>query len=107
MGYTKPTIKDKLVENPTTSGVYTIDYNYDTWLLTLTGNTTLEEINLPVSGVNTKPITIHVYLNGNTLTLVPGWEANRTGDLIDIPELMNTITVEFIKDGKYRADIFQ
>ena len=62
---------DALVENAAVTGSYNLDYNNDTWYLTLTGATTLTETNLPPAG-KTKVITLHVTGN-QALTYPAGW----------------------------------
>ncbi len=106
MGYTKG--KDRLVENATTTGTYNLDYNFDTWFLTFTGAVTFTESNLPISGVDTQVITIHVLdADGNALTFPANWSDNITGTFDDTAGVFNTIVVEYIKSGVYKVDVSQ
>ncbi len=60
------------IENLTTTGVYDVDYSAgDNWDLTLTGNTTITESNIPAVGL-VKTITIHV-IGVFALTLPVAW----------------------------------
>ncbi len=55
-----------------------IDWLNDTYDLTLTGNTTFSEINLPASGRRTK--TLNITIAGNfTPTFPTAWELNKIG----------------------------
>ena len=56
------------IENISVSGGYTVDFNVDTHRLTLIGNTTFSEINLPPVGFS-KTITLHI--NGNFGIVLP------------------------------------
>jgi len=95
---------DVLVENATVTGSYDIDWDNDTWNLTLTGNTTLTEINLPTSGTNSKVITL--YVTGNfSLTYPANWATNKIGTYDGTVD--NQIIVEYIKSGEYWLTINQ
>lgn len=96
--------KDVLVENAAVTGTYDLDYNNDTWLLTLTGVTTFTESNLPTSGTNTK--TISLYVTGDFALTFP---ANWSDDIIGTYDgtVMNQIIVEYIKSGEYFVTINQ
>lgn len=75
----KPTIdlqNGTLVTNASVSGTYNLDFNKDTYELTLTGNTTLTVSNLP-SG---KTKVISVYITGNfSLTYPAGFSSRIVG----------------------------
>lgn len=95
---------DKLVKNTSVTGSYDLDWSNDTWRLTLTGNTTFTESNLPATN-KTKTITLHV--NGNfSLTYPSGWSAWVTGAYSGTAT-MNTIVVEYIESGVYKVQISQ
>jgi len=95
---------DVLVENATVTGSYDIDWDNDTWNLTLTGNTTLTESNLPTSGTNSKVITL--YVTGNfSLTYPANWATNKIGTYDGTVD--NQIIVEYIKSGEYWLTINQ
>jgi len=83
---------ETIITNASVSGTYNIDYSAgDVWRLTLTGNTTLTESNLPASG---KTKTINLQVNGNfSLTYPAGWTGFITGSYIGTSPL-NTITVQ-------------
>jgi len=89
--------------SPTTTGSYIIDWHADTFDLTLTGNTTLFDINLPMPGT-TKVISL--YVTGSfTLTFPSGWSTNVIGAYDG--SVLNQIVVEYISTGKYFVMINQ
>jgi hypothetical protein len=95
---------EKLVTNASVTGSYGIDWSNDVWDLTLTGNTTLTESNLPASG-KTKTITLNI--SGNfTLTYPAGWTSKITGAYSGTATL-NTITIQYYGSGKYKVLIVQ
>lgn len=92
------TALEKYVENSAVTGAYEINWLVDTYYLTLTGNTTFTESNLPASGKNTEELKI--YLAGNfTPTFPAAWEVNKVGTFKKGE--MNQITLKFIKTGVY------
>ncbi|RTY80670.1 hypothetical protein EKL97_10420 [Flavobacterium sp. LS1P28] len=92
------TALEKYVENSAVTGAYVINWLVDTYYLTLTGNTTFTESNLPASGKNTEELKI--YLAGNfTPTFPAAWEVNKVGTFKKGE--MNQITLKFIKTGVY------
>ena len=95
---------DVLVENATTTGTYDVDWENDTWNLTLTGNTTLTESNLPTSGTNTKVITLYV-TGSYSLTYPANWSTNVIGAYDGT--VNNQIIVEYVKSGTYWMAINQ
>ena len=100
-----PTPSSNLVENATVTTSYEIDWAKDTLFLTLTGNTTFTETNLPLEG-ETKVITI--YMDGNfTPTFPTAWTTNYT--IIGAYDGLknNQIVIEFIKTGYYWVVISQ
>jgi hypothetical protein len=95
---------EKLVTNATVTGTYNVDWSNDVWDLTLTGNTTLTQSNLPASG-KTKTITLNI--SGNfTLTYPAGWTSKITNSYSGTAAL-NTITVQYYGVGKYKVLIVQ
>lgn len=96
---------DRVIENASVTGTYDLDYSlYEVWNLTLTGNTTLTESNLPASGTNSKIIVL--WVSGNyTLSYPAGWEDNITGEYAGTSN--NLIVVQFFKTGTYRIHITQ
>jgi hypothetical protein len=88
----KAQLAETIITKPSVSGTYNIDYSAgDVWRLTLTGNTTLTESNLPASG---KTKTINLQVNGNfSLTYPAGWTGFITGSYTG-PATLNTITVQ-------------
>ena len=96
--------EDKLVEDNAVTGTKNIDWTKDTFLFTLTGDTTFSDINLPTSGTNTKVITIHM-----TGEFTPTWPSGYTDHITGSYDgtKLNTITVEFIKAGYYKVQITQ
>lgn len=98
-------IQDELlVTNSSVTGSYNIDWNNDVWALTLTGNTTLTESNLPGSG-HTKTITLQI--SGNfTLSYPSDWTDFISGSY-DGATALNTITVQYFGTGKYKVLIVQ
>jgi len=95
---------EKLVTNSSVTGSYAIDWTNDVWDLTLTGNTTLTESNLPASGT-TKTITLEISGN-HTLTYPSGWTSKITGAYSGTATL-NTITIQYYGVGKYKVLIVQ
>jgi hypothetical protein len=95
---------DILTEDATVTGAHNIDWDNDTHNLTLTGNTTWTDINLPTSGTNTKVITL--YVTGNfAITYPANWTTNKIGTYDGTVD--NQIIVEFIKTGEYWLTINQ
>ena len=81
------------IKNISVSGGYTVDFNADTHRLTLTGNTTFTEINLPPVGFS-KTITLHI--NGNFGIVFPAsWTQYISGTYKGTAPL-NTIVIETI-----------
>jgi len=74
----KPELPNTDSNTQSVSGTYNIDWNeYSNWDLTLTGNTTLTQSNIPPTATE-KTITIHV--QGNyALTLPTEWEIKNGG----------------------------
>lgn len=96
------TATEKIVIATGVTGTYVIDWLNDTYDLTLTGNTTFTEINLPASGRRTK--TLNITISGNfTPTFPAGWNVNVIG-IFKTGEL-NDINVKFISTGKYFVNI--
>lgn len=97
-------VADALVKNTSVTGSYNLDWTNDTWRLTLTGNTTFTESNLPASNT-TKTVTLHV--NGNfSITYPTGWSTWITGTYSGTATI-NTIVVEYIESGVYKVQISQ
>nr|WP_315245165.1 hypothetical protein [uncultured Flavobacterium sp.] len=91
------------VTNVTTSGSYNLNYNYDTWILTLTGATTFTESNLPAAG---KTKVISIYVSGNySLTYPSGWTSHISGSYSTTK--LNQIVVEYLSTGVYWVTITQ
>jgi len=95
---------EKLVTNATVTGTYNVDWTNDVWDLTLTGNTTLSESNLPATG-KTKTITLNISGN-HTLTYPADWTDFITGAYSGTAAL-NTITIQYFGTGKYKVLIVQ
>lgn len=95
---------EKLVTNAAVTGSYAVDWANDVWDLTLTGNTTLTESNLPASG-KTKTITLNIVGNF-TLTYPADWTDFITGAYSGTATL-NTITIQYFGTGKYKVLIVQ
>ena len=94
----------KLVIDIIGSPIYNIDWSFDTWDLFINAATEFTESNLPLSGTNTKVITL--YVQGEfPLTFPAGWSTNIIGEYKG--EVRNQIVVEFIKDGDYAVEINQ
>jgi len=90
------------LEDLTVTTTQDIDWNYDTFRFTMTGNTTFSEINLPVGSTNTKVITI--YIDGDfTPTYPGGWTTYKSG--VYDGTVLNQIVIEFIKTGIYWVTI--
>ena len=98
-------LSEILITNASVMGTYNIDWSAgNVWDLTLTGNTTLTETNLPDTG-KTKTITLEV--SGNyTLTYLAGWTSKITGAYSGTATL-NTITIQYYGVGKYKVLIVQ
>ena len=95
---------DLLEEDAAVTGAKNVDWTYHTFLYTMTGNTVFSESNLPLSGINTKVITMH--MDGNfTPTFPAGWDTYLTGAYVGTK--LNTIVVEFVKTGFYKMQITQ
>ena len=72
------TAQELIIINNAVTGTYVIDWLNDTYDLTLTGNTTFSEINLPASGRRTK--TLNITIAGNfTPTFPTAWNLNKIG----------------------------
>lgn len=85
--------KPTYVINNNLSGTHPIDFNVDTHRLTLIGNTTFTEINLPAIGFS-KTITLHI--NGNFGIVLPAsWTTFISGSYNGTATL-NTIVIETI-----------
>jgi hypothetical protein len=93
-------IRDSLTEDATVITSHDIDWNEDTHNLTLTGDVTFTESNLPSSGF-TKTITI--YITGSVGTEIPTWPANWTNNLQGeyFGTVLNQVVIEYIKSGFY------
>lgn len=98
-------VPEILITNASVSGTYNIDWSAgDVWNLTLTGNTTLTESNLPASGT-TK--TINLQIVGNyTLAYPTDWNDFITGSFIGAATL-NTLTCQYFGATKYKVQIIQ
>ena len=81
------------IKNISVSGGYTVDFNVDTHRLTLTGNTTFSEINLPPVGFS-KTITLHI--NGNFGVVFPASWTQYISGAYNGTATLNTIVIETI-----------
>lgn len=81
------------IKNISVSGGYTVDFNVDTHRLTLTGNTTFSEINLPALGFS-KTITLHI--NGNFGVVFPASWTQYISGAYNGTATLNTIVIETI-----------
>ena len=81
------------IKNISVSGGYPIDFNVDTHRLTLIGNTTFTEINLPPVGFS-KTITLHI--NGNFGVVFPASWAQYISGAYNGTAPLNTIVIETI-----------
>ena len=81
------------IENISVSGGYTVDFNIDTHRITLTGNTTFTEINLPPVGFS-KTITLHI--NGNFGVVFPASWTQYISGAYNGTAPLNTIVIETI-----------
>ena len=81
------------IKNISVSGGYTIDFNVDTHRLTLIGNTTFSEINLPPVGFS-KTITLHI--NGNFGIVLPASWTQYISGAYNGTATLNTIVIETI-----------
>ena len=79
------------IQNISVSGGYTVDFNVDTHRLTLIGNTTFSEINLPALGFS-KTITLHI--NGNFGVVFPASWTQYISGAYKGTATLNTIVVE-------------
>lgn len=98
---TKEWVLDKLnddyLETTGLTGTHNIDWNIETHDLTLTGNLTLTESNVP--GTNkTKVLTIYA-IGDFTITFPANWETYKTGTYDG--KVLNQIVIERLKSGKY------
>jgi len=99
-----PIVQEILITNASVTGSYNIDWKNDVWDLTLTGNTTLTESNLPAIG-KTKTISLNV--SGNfTLSYPSDWTDFISG-VYDGVASLNTITIQYFGTGKYKVVIIQ
>ena len=93
---------DNYIENLNVVSPHNINWYYETHRISLSGNTTLTDSNLPTSGVYSKAITL--YVDGDfTLTLPAAWQTYVTGTYDGTT--INQIVVEYIKSGLYWVDI--
>ena len=81
------------IQNISVSGGYTVDFNVDTHRLTLIGNTTFSEINLPALGFS-KTITLHI--NGNFGVVFPASWTQYISGAYNGTAPLNTIVIETI-----------
>ncbi len=81
------------IQNISVSGGYTVDFNVNTHRLTLTGNTTFSEINLPPVGFS-KTITLHI--NGNFGVIFPASWTQYISGAYNGTAPLNTIVIETI-----------
>ena len=81
------------IENISVSGGYTVDFDIATHRLTLTGNTTFSEINLPSLGFS-KTITLHI--NGNFGIVLPASWTQYISGAYNGTAPLNTIVIETI-----------
>ncbi len=100
---TKEWAQDTLETDASVTGTYNIDYELaDTFRLTMTGNTTFSESNLPTSGVNTK--VIKLYLDGAfTPTFPTAWTVSGNYD----NTVLNQIVIEYIDATTYWVTVNQ
>ncbi len=90
------------LESATVTGTYDINWLRDTYFLTMTGDTTFTESNLPASSKNTQEIK--VYLTGNFVPTFPtNWEINMVGTYKGAD--LNEVTIKYIKSGVYFVKI--
>jgi hypothetical protein len=89
---------ETLQANQNVSGTYEIDWINNTYDLTLIGDTTFTEINLPETGIKTK--TINLTIIGNFIPTFPAdWETFKVGEFKGSD--LNDISIRFISAGKY------
>ena len=81
------------IKNISVSGGYTVNFNVDTHRLTLIGNTTFSEINLPALGFS-KTITLHI--NGNFGVVFPASWTQYISGAYKGTATLNTIVIETI-----------
>ena len=81
------------IENISVSGGYTVDFNVDTHRITLTGNTTFSEINLPPVGFS-KTITLHI--TGDFGVIFPASWTQYISGAYKGTATLNTIVIETI-----------
>lgn len=92
------TAREKIIIENSVSGTYNINWLNDTYDLTLTGDTTFTESNLPANGVRTK--TINITLTGDFQVIFPAnWENFKVGTFKGSD--LNDISIKFIWAGKY------
>lgn len=102
--YKQVIIQDRFYEDLSVSGTFTVDYsNYETYRLTLTGNTVINETNIPNLG-DSKPITL--YIDGNfNLDFPTDWKIYQQGNYNGLN--MNRLVVEVVKPTFYSFDVSQ
>lgn len=89
---------EALVEDSTVTGAYVVDWLKDSFFLTMTGDTTFTEKNLPASSKNTQEIRL--YLTGEfTPTFPAAWLQNSVGTYKGTD--VNEIAIKYIKNGLY------
>lgn len=87
---------DSLTQSIT--GTFNIDWNaYSNWDLTITGNTTLTQTNIPITGKE-KPITIYV-VGDFALTLPTEWVVKNGGTYDGVNG--SQIVVQIWNNGRY------
>ena len=86
-------VNDKLIVLENVLGMHEIDFNIDTHRITLTGNTTFSEINLPPVGFS-KTITLHI--NGNFGVVFPASRTQYISGAYNGTAPLNTIVIETI-----------
>lgn len=93
---------ERYVEDAAVVVAYNFNWLKDTYFLTMTGNTTFTQSNLPASGKNSEEIKI--YLAGNYVPTFPaGWTDNLVGTYKG--DEINEITVKFVKTAVYFMSI--
>ena len=89
---------EKFINNDNVAGFYDISWLVDTYFITMTGDTTFTESDLPANLKNTQEITI--YLQGDFEPTFPSdWYNNAVGTYKKGE--VNQITLKFIKSGIY------
>lgn len=90
-------VTQTIVEDATVTGTYDIDWDNDAYYLTLIGDTTLTESNLPASG-QTKEMKL--FITGEyALTLPANWDFDIQGEYVG--GYLNTYTVDYLKANEY------